>query len=87
MSCTAPVTSSTVSVTVPVSGAGGSGTLTSGAAVGALLIALAEQYGVAYAPTYGVVFQFAVLVLALAFRPQGILGSAWSAGAAKGGRK
>jgi len=65
---------------------GGMGSIP-GAAVGALLIALAEQYGVAYAPTYGVVFQFLILVLALAFRPQGILGSAWSAGAAKGGRK
>ena len=43
--------------------------------MGALLIALAEQYGVAYAPTYGVVFQFLILVLALAFRPQGILGA------------
>ena len=65
---------------------GGMGSIP-GAAVGALLIALAEQYGVAYAPTYGVVFQFAVLVLALAFRPQGILGSSWSAGAAGGARK
>lgn len=65
---------------------GGMGSIP-GAAVGALLIALAEQYGVAYAPTYGVVFQFLILVLALAFRPQGILGSAWSAGAARGGRK
>ena len=64
---------------------GGMGSIP-GAAVGALLIALAEQYGVAYAPTYGVVFQFAVLVLALAFRPQGILGGSWAAGA-KAGRK
>ncbi len=59
---------------------GGMGSIP-GAAVGALLIALAEQYGVAYAPTYGVVFQFAILVLALAFRPQGILGGSWAAGA------
>ena len=64
---------------------GGMGSIP-GAAVGALLIALAEQYGVAYAPTYGVVFQFLVLVLALAFRPQGIVGASWSAGA-KGARK
>ena len=62
---------------------GGMGSIP-GAAVGALLIALAEQYGVAYAPTYGVVFQFLILVLALAFRPQGILGASWTAGAAKG---
>ena len=61
---------------------GGMGSIP-GAAVGALLIALAEQYGVAYAPTYGVVFQFLILVLALAFRPQGILGASWTAGAAK----
>lgn len=53
---------------------GGMGSIP-GAAVGALLIALAEQYGVAYAPTYGVVFQFLILVLALAFRPQGIFGA------------
>ena len=65
---------------------GGMGSIP-GAAVGALLIALAEQYGVAYAPTYGVVFQFLILVLALAFRPQGILGASWTAGAAKAGRK
>ena len=62
---------------------GGMGSIP-GAAVGALLIALAEQYGVAYAPTYGVVFQFLILVLALAFRPQGILGNAWTAGAKAG---
>jgi len=53
---------------------GGMGSIP-GAAVGALLIALAEQYGVSYAPTYGVVFQFLILVLALAFRPQGIFGA------------
>ena len=64
---------------------GGMGSIP-GAAVGALLIALAEQYGVAYAPTYGVVFQFAILVLALAFRPQGILGGSWAAGA-RGARR
>ncbi|MDQ3025327.1 MAG: branched-chain amino acid ABC transporter permease [Pseudomonadota bacterium] len=65
---------------------GGMGSIP-GAAVGALLIALAEQYGVAYAPTYGVVFQFLILVLALAFRPQGILGASWSSGAAAKGKK
>jgi branched-chain amino acid transport system permease protein len=46
-----------------------------GAALGALLIGLAETFGLAYAPTYGVVFTFALLVLALAFRPEGIVGS------------
>ena len=45
-----------------------------GAALGALLIGLAEQFGLAYAPTYGVVFTFVIMVLVLAFRPQGILG-------------
>ena len=45
-----------------------------GAAHGALLIGLAEQFGLAYAPTYGIVFTFVVMTLVLAFRPQGILG-------------
>ena len=45
-----------------------------GAALGALLIGLAEQFGIAYAPTYGIVFTFVIMVLALAFWPQGILG-------------
>ena len=54
---------------------GGMGSVT-GAAVGALLIALAEQFGLVYAPTYGVVFTFMIMVLALAFRPQGIMGRA-----------
>ena len=46
----------------------------SGAALGAVLIGLAEQFGLAYAPTYGVVFTFVIMALVLAFRPQGILG-------------
>lgn len=53
---------------------GGIGSI-SGAALGALLIGLAETFGLAYAPTYGVVFTFALLVAALAFRPEGIVGS------------
>ncbi|MBV8185706.1 MAG: branched-chain amino acid ABC transporter permease [Alphaproteobacteria bacterium] len=52
---------------------GGMGSIP-GAAVGALLIGLAEQFGLAYAPTYGVVFTFLIMVLVLAFRPTGILG-------------
>ncbi|HKF71039.1 MAG TPA: branched-chain amino acid ABC transporter permease [Stellaceae bacterium] len=52
---------------------GGMGSIT-GAAVGALLIGLAEQFGLAYAPTYGIVFTFVVMALVLAFRPRGILG-------------
>jgi branched-chain amino acid transport system permease protein len=45
-----------------------------GAALGAALLGLAETYGLAYAPTYSVVFTFVILVLVLAFRPRGILG-------------
>lgn len=53
---------------------GGIGSIT-GAAVGALLIGLAETFGLAYTPTYGVVFTFVLLVVALAFRPDGLMGS------------
>ena len=59
-------------VVVIVGGMGSVG----GAALGALLVGLAEQYGLAYAPTYGVVFTFAIMVLVLAVRPQGLLGKA-----------
>lgn len=59
-------------VVVIVGGMGSVG----GAALGAVLIGLAEQYGLAYAPTYGVVFTFAIMVLVLAVRPQGLLGKA-----------
>lgn len=52
---------------------GGLGSI-SGAAVGALIIGLAEQFGLAYFPTYGVVFTFLIMVLVLAIRPQGIMG-------------
>jgi len=52
---------------------GGMGSVT-GAAIGALLIGLAEQLGLAYSPTYGVVYTFVILVAVLAFRPQGIMG-------------
>jgi branched-chain amino acid transport system permease protein len=52
---------------------GGMGSVV-GAAVGAAILGLAETYGLAYAPTYSVVFTFAILVLVLAFRPRGILG-------------
>jgi len=54
---------------------GGMGSVT-GAAVGALLIGVAEQFGLAYAPTYGIVFTFVIMAVALAFRPQGLLGRA-----------
>ena len=52
---------------------GGMGSVT-GAAIGALLIGLAEQIGLAYSPTYGVVYTFLIMVAVLAIRPQGILG-------------
>lgn len=52
---------------------GGMGSIP-GAAIGALLVALAETYGLAYSPTYGVVYTFAIMVAVLAFRPQGLLG-------------
>ncbi|GJL83211.1 MAG: branched-chain amino acid ABC transporter permease [marine bacterium B5-7] len=45
-----------------------------GAAIGALLIGLAEQFGLAYFPTYGVVLTFIIMVVVLAVRPQGIMG-------------
>src|ERR671915_473533 len=52
---------------------GGMGSVV-GAALGATILGLAETYGLAYAPTYSVVFTFVILVLVLAFRPRGILG-------------
>jgi branched-chain amino acid transport system permease protein len=54
---------------------GGMGSVT-GAAIGASLVGLAETFGLAYAPTYGIVFTFVIMVLVLAFRPQGVLGKA-----------
>jgi branched-chain amino acid transport system permease protein len=57
-------------VVVIVGGMGSVG----GAAIGALLIGGAEQFGLAYAPTYSVVFTFLIMVLVLAFRPRGIMG-------------
>ncbi|GAN76809.1 ABC transporter amide-urea permease [Acidisphaera rubrifaciens HS-AP3] len=51
---------------------GGMGSIT-GAAVGALLVGLAEQIGLAYFPTYGVVLTFIIMVAVLAVRPQGLI--------------
>ncbi len=45
-----------------------------GAAAGAILIGLAEQFGLAYFPTYGVVLTFLIMVIVLAVRPQGLMG-------------
>lgn len=52
---------------------GGMGSIP-GAALGALLIGCAEQFGSVYMPTYSVVLTFLILVVVLAFRPQGLLG-------------
>ena len=54
---------------------GGMGSIP-GAAIGALLIGCAEQFGSVYAPTYAVVLTFLIMVLVLAFRPQGLMGRA-----------
>ena len=54
---------------------GGMGSVT-GAAIGALLIGLAESFGLAYFPTYGVLLTFLIMIGVLAFRPQGLMGQA-----------
>ncbi len=54
---------------------GGMGSL-EGAAIGAIAVGLVEQYGLAYEPTYSVIITFALMVLVLALRPQGLLGRA-----------
>ena len=51
---------------------GGMGSIP-GAALGALIIGLAEQMGSVYIPTYAIVFTFLIMVLVLALRPQGLL--------------
>ena len=52
---------------------GGMGSVT-GAAFGAIIIGLAEQIGLVYFPTYGVVLTFLIMIGVLAFRPQGLFG-------------
>ncbi|QDP25420.1 branched-chain amino acid ABC transporter permease [Bradyrhizobium cosmicum] len=51
---------------------GGMGSIP-GAALGALIIGLAEQLGSVYIPTYAIVVTFLIMVLVLALRPQGLL--------------
>jgi branched-chain amino acid transport system permease protein len=51
---------------------GGMGSIP-GAALGAVLIGLAEQLGSVYIPTYAIVVTFLIMVLVLAVRPQGLL--------------
>jgi branched-chain amino acid transport system permease protein len=52
---------------------GGMGSIP-GAALGAVIIGLAEQVGSVYFPTYSVVLTFLIMVVVLAFRPQGLFG-------------
>lgn len=53
---------------------GGMGSVV-GTALGAILIGLAEQIGSVYMPTYSVVLTFVIMVVVLAFRPQGLMGT------------
>ncbi|MDI9336341.1 MAG: branched-chain amino acid ABC transporter permease [Gammaproteobacteria bacterium] len=52
---------------------GGLGSIV-GAAVGSLILAMAETFGLAYVPTYSIVFTFLMLIVVLAFKPHGIFG-------------
>ncbi|PVB62413.1 branched-chain amino acid ABC transporter permease [Labrenzia sp. 011] len=52
---------------------GGMGSI-AGAAYGALLIGFADTFGLAYSPTYGVVYTFLIMIVVLAVRPQGLMG-------------
>jgi len=52
---------------------GGMGSIP-GAAIGALLVGMAETYGLAYTPTYGVMFTFLIMIAVLTVRPRGLLG-------------
>jgi len=45
-----------------------------GAAIGAVLVGLVSQFALVYVPTYSLVLTFALMVVVLAIRPQGILG-------------
>jgi branched-chain amino acid transport system permease protein len=53
---------------------GGMGSVV-GTALGAVVIGLAEQIGSVYMPTYSVILTFLIMVIVLAFRPQGIMGA------------
>ncbi|MEP9375306.1 branched-chain amino acid ABC transporter permease [Aquabacter sp. CN5-332] len=50
---------------------GGMGSIP-GAAMGALIVGLAEQFGSVYMPTYAVMLTFIIMVAVLAIRPQGL---------------
>jgi branched-chain amino acid transport system permease protein len=52
---------------------GGLGSI-GGVAIGSLLVGVIGQYALGYFPTFAGIITFAMLILVLAFRPQGILG-------------
>jgi branched-chain amino acid transport system permease protein len=52
---------------------GGMGSIT-GAALGAAVVGVVDQFAAVYVPTYSVLLTFGVMVLVLALRPQGLLG-------------
>jgi branched-chain amino acid transport system permease protein len=52
---------------------GGMGSIP-GAALGALIIGLSEQFGLVYFQNYATMLSFLIMVLVLAIRPQGLLG-------------
>jgi branched-chain amino acid transport system permease protein len=52
---------------------GGLGSI-GGVAIGSLLVGVIGQYAVGYFPTFAGIITFTMLILILAFRPQGILG-------------
>jgi branched-chain amino acid transport system permease protein len=52
---------------------GGMGSI-AGAALGAALVGLVDQFAAVYVPTYSVLLTFGLMVLVLAVRPQGLLG-------------
>jgi branched-chain amino acid transport system permease protein len=52
---------------------GGMGSI-AGAALGAALVGVVDQFAAVYVPTYSVLLTFGLMVLVLAIRPQGLLG-------------
>lgn len=54
---------------------GGMGSIP-GTAIGALIVGLAQTYGLFFIPEYGILVVFVIMSLALAIRPSGILGKA-----------
>jgi branched-chain amino acid transport system permease protein len=45
-----------------------------GAALGAALVGVVDQFAAVYVPTYSVLLTFGLMVLVLAIRPEGLLG-------------